>query len=109
MVALIVLLCPAVLAVWCYEALTKTELTRKKWFYRYTLNLVGINLICFIMKRFVLNSASAVFYTLSEGMLPSVALNYLIMAIPAAVIFALLQVFCKKNIEVSVEDKSNAK
>ena len=107
MIALIVFFCPAVLAVWCYEALTKTSLPRKKWFYRFSLNTLGINLLCLLVKQFILRSGDMALYTPFHDMVPSVALHYLVVAVPAALIFVLLQIFLQKNVKITVEDSKN--
>ena len=105
MILFICLFLPAVLAVWLYEHLQKNELSKKQWFYRYCLNTVFINFVCFAVKRFLLGTAAQPFGGGITDATPSEALNYLIMAIPTAVFFSFLQVLFTKHVSLSVEDE----
>ncbi len=108
MIALICLFFPAVLGVWLYERLNKTDLCRKQWLYRFCANTVFINCICFAAKNFLLDTASEPFYTLYADATPTAALNYLIMAIPVGVIVVFLQVLSAKHTAITVEDEKDA-
>ncbi len=105
MIAFIVLFFPAVLATAIYEGLKKTSLGRKQWLYRYCANVLFINLFCFLVKLAVLGTADAPLYTASMDITPHAAVNYLVMAIPAAVIFSFLQVLAKKHTKTEIEEK----
>lgn len=107
MIAFICLFLPAVLAVWLYEHLRKTELSRKQWFYRYCANAVFINLACFAAKRFLLETGGDPFASLYADATPAAALNYLIMAVPAAAVFAFLQVIFTKHATITVEEETH--
>lgn len=107
MVKFICLFLPAVLSVWLYEHLNKTGLKGRKWGYFYAMDLIVINGLCFAAKRYLLHTAT---YPLTDGtsdMIPSAALNYLIMSIPLAVITALVQVFCFRHTALSIEDAAD--
>lgn len=105
MIAFMILFFPAVLATAIYEGLKKTSLGRKQWLYRYCANVLFINLFCFLVKLVVLKSADAPLYTSNLDISPHAALNYLIMAIPAAVIFGFLQVLVNKKVKTEIEEK----
>ena len=105
MIAFMILFFPAVLATAIYEGLKKTSLGRKQWLYRYCANVLFINLFCFLVKLAVLGTADAPLYTTSLDITPHAALNYLVMAIPAAVIFSFLQVLVNKKVKTEVEEK----
>lgn len=108
MIAFICLFLPAVLGVWLYECLSKTNLCRKQWLYRLCANIIFINGICFAIKRFLLGTANAFFYTLQADATPAAALNYLIMAIPAGVIVVFLQILFAKHASITVADEKDA-
>lgn len=105
MIAFILLFFPAVLATAIYEGLKRTSLGRKQWLYRYCTNVLFINLVCFAIKQFVLGTADAPLYTSGLDITPHAAMNYLIMAIPTAVILSFLQVLLNKHVKTEVEEK----
>ena len=107
MIALICLFFPAVLGVGMFERWQKTNLTRKQWLYRFCANALFINCICFCVKRFLLNTAAEPLYTLYADVTPSAALNYMIIAVPTAALFAFLQVAFAKTAKITVEDDTN--
>ena len=92
MIAFIVLFLPAVLSVWLWEKTKKTTLAKRNWFYLFTFNTVLINFICFATKKWLLKTGDAVIFSFAADMTPSVACNYLIMAIPLAVIIPFVPV-----------------
>ena len=104
MIAFICLFFPAVLTVWLYEHLRQTELSRKQWLYRYCINTLFVNLACFAAKRLLLGTADAPFVNLYTDVTPAAALNYLGLAIPAAVVLAFVQVLLSKHANITVED-----
>lgn len=103
MIAFIVLFFPAVLSVWIFESVSKSTLGRRSWLYRFTWNTMLINGICFAVKKWILHTADAVIFSFSADMTPSVACNYLIMAIPLSVVIAIVQVFLSKHLRVELE------
>ena len=103
MITLICLLFPAVLSVWLYEKLAKHDLTKKNWCYLYVFNALVINVVCFLVKKLVLNTAQ---HSMSD-ISPAGALNYLIMAMPTAAVLAYVESLLKKNTKVTVEDEDN--
>lgn len=92
MIAFIVLFLPAILSVWIWEAVNKTALPRRNWVYVFALHNVLINFVCFAVKKWVLHTGDAVINSIAADMTPSVACNYLIMALPLAVVFPLVPV-----------------
>lgn len=104
MIAFMVLFFPSVLATAIYEGLEKTSLGRKQWLYRYCTNTLFINLFCFLVKQVVLGTADAPLYVSGIDMSPHAALNYLIMAIPTAVVFSFLQVLLNKHVKTEVTE-----
>lgn len=107
MIAFIVFFFPAVLSVWMFEALRKSQLDKKQWFYHFVLNAVFINFICFAVKKYILHTASSVIFSIAADMTPAVACNYLIIAIPLAVFLAFVKVFFSKHIRVEVAHKDS--
>ena len=107
MLKFICLFLPALLAMWLYEHLSKNRLQPKSWAYRYALDVLLINGICFAVKHYILHTATAPLTDLGGDMLPSAALNYLIMSIPLAVIIGVIQVFCAKHTTLTAEDAPN--
>ena len=107
MITFIVLFLPAVLSVWLWEVFSKNHLCKRNWVYLLSLNVLLINFGCFAVKKWILYTASNVMASLMADMTPSVAVNYLIMAIPAAVALALVEkiVYSKIRIRVEGEDK----
>lgn len=109
MITFIVLFLPAVLSVWLWEVFAKTQLTKRKWVYLLSLNILLINFGCFAVKKWILYTGNNVMATLMADMTPSVAVNYLIMAIPAAVALALVEKLVSGKIQLRVEgDDKNA-
>ena len=108
MVAFICLFFPAVLAVGIFEHLRKGPLSRRKWLYRYCTDVALINGICFAVKRYLLDTAADPFASAVADLTPSAALNYLIMAIPTAIILAVMQALAAKHVTVTVEEEKNA-
>lgn len=104
MITFIVLFLPAVLAVWIWETVSKTQLSKKKWLYLLSLNIMLVNLACFAIKKWILHTAANVLSGLAADMTPSVALNYLIMAIPVAIGLALVENFVFRHIRLRVEE-----
>lgn len=107
MIAFICLFFPAVITVWLYESAAGADLGLKKWLYRYCLSNLLVNLLCFGVKYLILNNAFEPFYTLAADVSPAAAVHYLIMAIPAAVVLAFMQVLLAKHRKISVEDAKN--
>lgn len=108
MIAFICLFFPAVLGVAIYEHLRKQKLCRRQWFYRYCTNVVFINMICFAVKRFLLGTGGDAFTGVGGDATPATAVNYLVMAIPVAVVLVFLQVLLGKHANVTLEDDANA-
>ena len=107
MIQFICLFFPGVLSVWLYEYLSKNDLSRKKWFCRYTLNVLLINVFCFAVKHYFLKTAMLSLADPSGDMLPSAALNYCIIAVPMAIVFAVVQAFLGKHAALTVEGAEN--
>ena len=104
MIAFMILFFPAVLATRLYEKLQKTDLTRKQWLCRYCINALLINLFCFLIKVLILHTGTDPLYSWTGDVTPSTAANYLITAIPAAVVLSFLQVLINRHTKLDVED-----
>ena len=107
MLAFIVLFLPAVFSLWIYEALTKKELSLKKVIYRYSVNVVLINFLCFLIKCYVFNSGATSLLFDGKNMLPVSGFNYLILALPIAVMLAFLEVVISKKTVITVEENKD--
>ena len=108
MIAFICLFFPAVLSVWLFERTGKRDLSKKNRLYLFCSNTMFINLLCFVIKRFVLGTAGEPLYSLATDMTPSAAGNYLIMAIPCAVVLGFVEICVRKNVKLTVEDNADA-
>lgn len=70
-------------------------------------NMLFINFGCIAIKKFLLRTAGSPLYS-GNDMLPSVAFNYMILAIFVAVVLAVFEVLFSKNISFEVtEEKKN--
>lgn len=107
MIAFICLFFPAVLSVGLFEHLRKEKLSRRHWLYRFCANTLLINGICFAFKRFILHTASQPFFSLTADASPAAALNYMVMALPAALVLVFLEVLCAKHAAVTLEEKTH--
>lgn len=109
MIGFIVLFLPAVLSLWIWESVCKTTLSKRKWIYLLSLNIVLINFVCFAVKKWLLHTAGDPLSSLMADTTPSAAVNYLIMAIPTAVGLALIEKFFFHKVRLRVEgDDENA-
>lgn len=104
MVAFMCLFFPAVLCVGLFEHLKKERCSPRGWLYRFCTSALFINGLCFLVKRFLLGTADAPFFTLYADTTPIAALNYLVLAIPGMILFAFLQVLLSKHATVTVEE-----
>lgn len=109
MLTFIVLYLPAVLFAWCYENLTKTDLSIKKLLYLYAFGNVGTNMLCWLALRFVFDKAHDPLYNTDTDMLPADACFYLLMAVVFSLILAVLCALLAKTFSVSIEDTQHEK
>lgn len=109
MLAFIVLFLPAVLSLWIYEVLSKKEMPLKKLIYRYSINVVIINLLCFLIKCYVLSSGTSPLLFDGKQMLPVNAFNYLLLALPIAILIAFVESVVSKKTAISVEEVEDEK
>ena len=100
-----ILFFPAVMATGLFEAVKKTRLSRRQWLCRFCINSLLVNLFCFLVKIYVLGTAASPLYTLGVDVTPHVAANYLIMALPTAVILGFVEVLLSKTVKAEVEDE----
>ena len=89
------------------EILRKDSLDFKKAVLLFFSNTIFINMICLCIKRFLLNTADAPLANIGADMIPNVALNYLIMAVPCAWVIAVIESLLKKYVKIEVEGKEN--
>ena len=109
MITFICLFFPAVLSVFAYEKLNRRELNKKHWIYLYATNVLFINLGCFFIKSMVLGTGGNPIFDLYNDMPPSGAMNYLIMAIPLAVVMAVVEVLLEKSLKFTIEEINHDK
>lgn len=102
MLAFTALFFPALITVCFYERLTKAKLSVKNTVYLYAVGNMGINCICAFLKKFLFKTADLPL-TVGWDMTPSAALNYMIIAVPAAVLLGFIAVLLKKNVKVTKE------
>ena len=103
MIAFICLFVPSVISIWIYEALSKHKLNLKEWIYRYSLNVLCINLLVFLVKKFILATSAQGLSNMS----PEAAIRYMVIAVPLAIIFSVFQIFVSKNVRVRVCEEEN--
>ncbi len=106
MVTFICLFFPALVSLFIYDKLNNKPLSRRNTVFLYSLFCLLINGACFAFKTLVLGTGN---YLLAEGsdMTPSAALNYLIMAGAAAIIFAFIVALTSKNVKIEKTDKND--
>lgn len=98
---------PAVISLRLFEALSKSSLSLKKCIYRFCCNTLLINFLCLAVKKTVFHTANNPMLLDSSDMLPIVALNYMIIAVPFAAVIALAEVLLSKRIKITVEEKAD--
>lgn len=104
MITFICLFFPPVLSVFLYEKIQKCRLDRRGFLSLYCFDVVAVNMLCFSVKKFVLHSAGDTMADLT----PAGGLNYLVIALAAAVAVAFACVFAKKNVKISKEVEDEA-
>lgn len=107
MIAFIALFLPAVLSVWIFEALRKESLGWKNWLYRFSLNTLLINWIIFAVKKVILGTAASVISGFATDMSPDIAFNYLVMAVPLAIVLGVVSALLKKHVRIETEDSDD--
>ncbi len=102
MLAFTALFFPALITVCIYEHLMKTRLSVKSTVYLYAAGNIAVNCICAFVKKYLFKTADI---SLLSGwdMTPSAALNYMIIAVPSAILIAFFAVLLKKNVKVTKE------
>lgn len=106
MIAFICFFFPAVISLWLFEALLKRPLCRKQWLYRFCTNTLLINFICFGIKKFFLQTADSPLYSLNTDMYPSAAFNYMLMAVPAAIILVVFELLLSKKVKIELKEEN---
>ncbi len=108
MIGIICLFFPAVLSVFFYEKVFRKDLTGKHWCYLFSFFTLAINIICFTVKNYLLHTGTAYIFSLTEGTSPQIALNYLVMAIPLAIITPLVFGFLSMHTQTKIEDNEDS-
>ena len=95
------------LAVWIYEALTKRKLGLKGWVYRFCFNATVINLFVFLVKKFISHTSNELIALPGAEVVPEIAIRYLVMALPAAIVSGIVCTFVSRYTKVEMEQKHN--
>ncbi len=103
MLAFICYFFPAIVSVWIFESLTKKPLGIKRCVFHFCANTLFINFLCIGIKRFILNSAGTLIYE-GADMLPTVAFNYIVMAMLSGAILVVFEVLLFKKVKITVEE-----
>ena len=103
----ICLFAPAILCVCIYEKLNKTTLGLRGWMYHFVFDTLFINLFCFAVKSWLLDSGGQPLRPDGVNMAPNAALNYLIITVPTAVILAVAAAFLTRRVKVEIEEDGN--
>lgn len=107
MIEFICLFFPALISLVIFQKLIKKELTFIKSISVYALFNLSINGLVFLIKTYVLGTGNASLIN-GNDMTPSIALNYLIMAIPISLAVAIIVALVYKNIDLKIEkDEKN--
>lgn len=109
MITFIMLFFPAAMSMWLYEHVTKTDLSVKNWLSMYAVHNLLINFVCLMIMRLVTNQAGEYLYGRDIGISPYVATNYMIKAIPVAIIVGVLAILLHKTVKVELEENEDAK
>lgn len=104
MLKFICLFFPAVISVFIFDKLQKKPLQLRKIIYLYATNTVIINLLCILIKKLFLGTADNPISAAGMDMIPGVAFNYLIMAVPFAVLISVIETILARNINIKVEE-----
>lgn len=102
MIEFICLFFPAFISVGIFQKLIKNKLNLINLFSVYSIFNLAINGFVFLIKTYILGTGESLLI-FDIDMTPSIALNYLIMAVPASVIFSIIFTLCYKNIELKIE------
>lgn len=103
MLLFVAVMLPAVISVFIYDSASNGEIKPRQLVYIYSISNILINSVCALIKRFVLGTAGA---TLAAGtdMTPSALLNYMVIAVPAAIVIGFIVSLLKRaNVRVSKE------
>lgn len=96
---------PSVIAVWVFEAVAKTKLNFKGWIYHFATNALIANMAVFLLKKFVSRTSNEFLAMPGADMVPEVAIRYVVMALPVAVISAVIVALLPKVLKVSIESE----
>lgn len=109
MITFIILFLPAMLSMWIYEHVTKSDLSVKRWVNLYGVHVLLINFFCLMMMRLVTDQAGEYLYNREIDIPPYVATSYMLMAIPAAIVLGVVAVLLHKTVKVELEAEEDAK
>lgn len=104
MLCFISLFFPAIISVCICDRLYGGKMRKRSCIYLYAASNVAVNIICAVFKRFLFETADAELVTYLGDMTPSIMLNYMIIAVPTAVIVGCIAALLgKKGIKVTKE------
>lgn len=109
MITFIMLFFPACLSMWLYEHVTKTDLSVKRWVSLYAVHNLLINFVCLMVMRLVTDQAGEFLYSREIDINPYVATNYMIKAIPVALVVAVIGILLHKTVKLELEANEDAK
>lgn len=109
LIEIICLFFPALLCVCIYEKLSKVTLDIRHWLYAFALDTLCINLFCFAVNSYILGSGGQPLRPDGINMTPQAALDYLILAVPVAVVLAAGFSLLAKHVKLEVEEDGNEK
>lgn len=109
MLTFICLFFPAVLFVWVFEGLSRKEVSRRKWVYLYSTGVIAVNLMCWLTRRFVFQTAHVTFANVQTGITFAEASEYMILALPFALVLGALAALLSKRVHIQIEDSGDEK
>ncbi len=108
MIGFICLFFPAVVSVGMVDAVTRRDFSLKQFIYRFCTNALIINLVCFLIKKFVLGAGKEYLFVSGDAV-PDVSIVYIGMALVAAIVLGLIESLLCKKVSVDLEVNKNEK
>lgn len=103
MLLFISLFFPAVISVCICDRICGGHIAKRSCVYLYAVSNVAVNVICAVFKKFVFETADSELALYSGDMSPSIMLNYMVIAIPSAVIVGCVAALIHKGVKVTKE------
>ena len=77
--------------------------------YLYSTGVIAVNLTCWLTRRFVFQTAHVTFANAQTGITFAEASEYMILALPFALVLGALAALLSKRVHIQIEDSGNEK